>query len=214
MNGQLGEAHHVDPGYERVWRNWKSSFSQREIRWQRCFASDWEYNTAYIGFNNWKANFGHSTYHTFRGVNCNPNNDENLRIYARTSSQMQSEDWCIQGAIACLFPKYCYLADWPHTTGCFFSSSLMNLLQAYIVYDYQWLTSSPSMNPGGLPSPAAYIHFFGHEFGHGMALGDHYGCSPESIMTGEGCTHMVDSGSPPNDVCVPDERMGYGSSRC
>jgi hypothetical protein len=210
------EANHPETVYPRVWRNWRSQFSQREIRWQRCNISDFEWETAGLAFNNWKSNFGHSTYHTYVGFNCTQANDENLRVWGRTTSAMLDGFYCPAGAKACFHAKTCYKAAYPYTNGCYFSE-LMNVIQGYIVYDYQWLRTSALMNPDGLPSPLAYAHLFGHEFGHAMALGHHSGCSPQinpSIMNGEGCTDMVDSGPPPNDVCVPDQNMGYGTSRC
>lgn len=207
------QANHDTDINPKVWRNWRSSFSQREIRWQKCATSDWEWTTAYLSLNNWSANFGHSTYHTYVGLNCNENNDDSLRVWARTTYAMQDGVYCVPGAPACFYGKFCYKASDPSVISCKLQQSLMNVLQGYIVYDWQWLTSSPFMNPGGMPSPIRYIHMFGHEFGHSMRLKHHDGC-PETIMGGEGCTDMVDSGPAPNDVCVPDENMGYGSSRC
>lgn len=206
------DGHHQANVKPKVWRNWRSDIYPRGLRWQQCGANDLEFNTAYIAFNNWAANFGHNTYHTYTGYNCTPANDENLVVRSVFPSQIDA--YCPAGAVACFYGKSCYRADYPYTPGCNFTFLLMNVLQAYIVYDWVWLTSDASMNPGGMPSPIRYAHMFGHEFGHAMRLEDHHGCSPASIMTGAGCTHMVNSGPPPNDVCVPDEYMGYGTARC
>lgn len=199
-----------------MWRNWRSDFGQREVRWQTCATSSSEYNAAAIAFNNWSYHFGHSTYHAYVGTNCNQANDENLRVWARTSLDMTDGAYCPARAEACFSPRSCYKADSPYTWGCYWASTLMNVIQGYIVFDWQWLNADPVMSPGGIPCTSCWFHFFAHEFGHAMALGHHFpnNCSEPHIMTGKGCIHMVNSGPAPNDVCEPDRNMGYGDSRC
>ena len=82
------------------------------------------------------------------------------------------------------------------------------MFRAYIVFDYRFFDD--------LFDPGPQMHIMAHEFGHGMGLGDpdppHV--RGESVMSLAPCTDMVDNGPYPNDVCVPDSRMGYGSGRC
>ncbi len=189
-----------------VWRNYLSSFGPpREVQWQPCNTLSWEEDLAQIAFINWNQAFGHSTRQVKLGYNCDAANDANLRVWAMTATQMPP--YCPYTTRGCLYPKTCVGTN-GDIVNCR-SQTVASLLQAYIVFNYVWFDYDPSMQN----QPDRQIHFFRHEFGHGMGLSDGHVCG-QSVMSGEGCIDDVHIGPPPNDVCTPDKLLGWGYSRC
>lgn len=200
---------HQMQGKTWIWRNYLGTWNTKDIQWQTCEMSDYEYNLAGVAFNNWRARFGRGIYHTYVGQNCDPANDNSLRVWATTDLNVIQEN-CggVDYVIACFKPYSCIDDRGRWSQWC--SPGVQKVLQARIVYNRDAL-----LNDAGLgENPLAQIHVFGHEFGHGMGLEDHGPCNEPLVMTQGGCTSMVNAGAYPNDVCVPDRLLGYAPLRC
>jgi len=178
--------------------NYYSSQSPpRDVGWRPCNMTTYQQNISYIAFNNWVSRFGHSTTHTKLLSSCSV--DSNLRVWGRNPANTQA--FCGDpGDIACFAPQYVDIVG---------LGDQIRVYRAYIVFDYVYFD--------GLWDAGPQMHIIAHEFGHGMGLADPHACG-ESVMSGSSaafpCTDMVDNGPYPNDVCVPDSKMGYGSGRC
>lgn len=206
VSASPSEAQHQMSGKTWIWRNYLSTWSNKEVQWQTCGTSDYEYGLAGLAFNNWRSRFGRGIYHTYVGINCVEQNDNALRVYATTQTTLSG--YCPGSTRGCFKPRSCIdsLGRWNSTC----DYGLQKVLQAYIVYNRFWLLNDPEVAWNTL----AQVHFFGHEFGHGMGLEDHTVCSDPFVMTGAGCTTLVNAGVYPNDVCVPDRLLGYTPLRC
>ena len=190
-----------------IWRNYLSTWNRKEVQWQTCEMTDYQYNLAGVAFNNWRARFGRGIYHTYVGENCDRANDNSLRVWATIDGNVIREHCGSVNVIGCFKPYSCIDSRGEWNEWC--SPGVNKVLQARIVYNWYRLLYDPGLRE----NPLAQIHVFGHEFGHGMGLEDHGPCNEPLVMT-QGCEHMVNAGAYPNDVCVPDRLLGYTPLRC
>jgi len=204
-NVSLSEASHQMSGKTWFWQYYQQTWNPKEIQWQTCSMSDYEYNVAGIALNNWRFRFGRGIQHTYVGPNCDPANDNMLRVWATDRYTVRMH---CGGDRGCFKPFSCVDDRGRWNGGCDYG--LQRVIQARIIYDQDWLLHSSETGW----DPIKQAHIFAHEFGHGMGLENHTACSQPFVMNGAGCTTMVNAGAYPNDVCVPDRLLGYTPLRC